>query len=112
MKIGFIRKYDLSSNPQLTERFKFKECTFTRRISSKSDKVYSKGFYPLDYSEIVENAQMMKEHPGIMLVQEPFLLDDELRERCIRWVEWANRVDPKEYDPFANLAGGADSADS
>ena len=67
MKIGFICKYDLSSNPQLTERFKFKECTFTRRISSKSDKVYSKGFYPLDYSEIVENAQMMKEHTALLL---------------------------------------------
>lgn len=108
MKIGFIRRYDLSINPQLTERFKFMECTFTRRISSKGTRVYSKLFYPIDYSEIVENAQILKEHPGIMLVQEPFLLDDELRERCIRWVEWANKADPKEYDPFADLAGGAE----
>ena len=108
MKIGFIRRYDLTSNPHLTERFKFKECTFTRRISSKGDRVYSKGFYPLDYSEIVENAQMMKEYPGIMLVQEPFLLDDELRERCIKWVEWANKADPKDYDPFEDLTGGAE----
>lgn len=108
MKIGFIRRYDLDINPHLTERFKFKECTFTRRISSKGDRVYSKLFHPLDYSEIVENAQMMKEHPGIMLVQEPFLLDDELRERCIRWVEWANKADPKEYAPFADVTGGAE----
>lgn len=108
MKIGFIRIYDLTLNPHLTERFKFKECTFTRRISSKGDRVYSKLFYPLDYSEIVENAQMMKEYPGIMLVQEPFLLDDELRERCIKWVEWANKADPKDYDPFADLTGGAE----
>lgn len=109
MKIGYIRRYDLNSNPQLTERFKFKECTFTRRISSKSDRVYSKLFYPLDYPEIVENAQMMKEHPGIILVQEPFLLDDELRERCIRWVEWANKADPKEYDPFADMTGDVEN---
>ena len=27
----------------------------------------------------------------------------ELREKCIKWVEWANKVDPSEYDPFANL---------
>lgn len=109
MKIGYIRRYDLDSNPHLTERFEFKECAFARCISSKSDRVYSKLFCPLDYSEIVENAQMMKEHPGIMLVQEPFLLDDELRERCIRWVEWANKADPKEYDPFADMTGDAEN---
>lgn len=109
MKIGYIRRYDLNSNPHFTERFEFKECAFARCISSKGDRVYSELFYPLDYSEIVENAQMMKEHPGIMLVQEPFLLDDELRERCIRWVEWANKADPKEYDPFADITEGAEN---
>lgn len=31
---------------------------------------------------------------------EPFLLDDELKEKAIKWVEWANKADPKEYDPF------------
>lgn len=28
-------------------------------------------------------------------------MDDELREKVIKWVEWANKADPKEYDPFA-----------
>lgn len=103
MKIGYINKYDLELNPQLTEKFKFIEDTFTRRISSRSDRVYSKRFSPLDYEEIVDNANMMKEHPGIILVQEPFLLDDELRAKAIRWVEWANKADPAEYDPFARM---------
>lgn len=103
MKIGYINKYDLELNPQLTEKFKFIEDTFTRHISSRSDRVYSKRFSPLDYEEIVDNANMMKEHPGIILVQEPFLLDDELREKAIRWVEWANKADPAEYDPFARM---------
>lgn len=103
MKIGYINKYNLELNPQLTEKFKFVEDTFTRRISSRSDRVYSKRFLPLDYEEIVDNANMMKEHPGIILVQEPFLLDDELREKVIRWVEWANKADPAEYDPFARM---------
>lgn len=103
MKIGYINKYDLELNPQLTEKFKFIEDTFTRRISSRSDRVYSKRFSPLDYEEIVDNANMMKEHPGIILVQEPFLLDDELREKAIRWVEGANKADPAEYDPFARM---------
>ena len=33
MKIGYIVKYDLTLNPNLTERFKFREVAFTRRIS-------------------------------------------------------------------------------
>lgn len=103
MKIGYIKKYNLEMNPHLTEKFKFVEDTFTRRISSRSDRVYSKRFLPLDYEEIVDNANMMKENPGIILIQEPFLLDDELREKAIRWVEWANKADPAEYDPFARM---------
>lgn len=101
MKIGYIRRHNLELNPQLTQKFSFIEDTFTRRISSKSDKVYSKKFYPLDYSEIVLNANLMKNNSGIVLVQEPFLLDDELREKAIKWVDWANNADQKEYDPFA-----------
>ena len=102
MKIGYIVKYDLTLNPHLTERFKFREATFTRRISSRGDRVYSKMLQcPIDYEEIVDNAEIMKKSPNLILVQEPFLLDDELREKAIRWVEWANKVDESEYDPFA-----------
>ena len=103
MKIGYIRRNNLELNPHLTEKFKFIESTFTRKISSKSDRVYSKKFMPLDYEEIVDNANMMKNNSGLILVQEPFLLDDELREKAIRWVEWANNADPKEYEFFPEL---------
>lgn len=101
MKLGYIRRNNLELNPHLTEKFQFKEASFTRRISGKGDRVYSKMFVPLDYEEIVDNANLMKENSGLILVGEPFLLDDELREKAIRWVEWANNADPKEYDPFA-----------
>lgn len=102
MKIGYIVKYDLELNPNLTERFAFREGTCTRTINSRGDKVRSKILrFAVDYEEIEENAKLLKENPGIMLVREPFLLDDELRDRAIRWVEWANKADPKEYDPFA-----------
>lgn len=101
MKIGYIQRYDLELNPHLTERFKFVEDTFTRRLSNRSDRVYSKKLRPLDYEEIVDNANIMKKNPRIILVQEPFLLDDKLREKAIRWVEWANKADESEYDPFA-----------
>ena len=96
MKIGYIQEYDLELNPHLTERFKFREASFTRRISSRGDRVYSKMLqFPVDYEEIVDNANMMKNN------SEPFLLDDELREKVVRWVEWANHAEPSEYDPFA-----------
>ena len=103
MKLGYIRKHNLELNPQLTEKFTFNECTFTRRISSRGDRVYCKLLYPVDYEELVLNAEMMKKDSGLIIVNEPFLLDDELREKAIRWVEWANQADPKEYDIFAEI---------
>lgn len=102
MKLGYICRYDLRLNPHLTYRFKFREASCTRRINTRGDKVYSKMLaHPVDYEEVVDNANIMKNNDNLILVQEPFLLDDELRERVNRWVEWANKVDPKEYDPFA-----------
>lgn len=102
MKLGYIMRYDLKLNPHLTERFKFREATFTRRITSRGDRVYSKMLpYPVNYEEIVDNAEIMKNNPGLILVGEPFLLDDELKDKVTKWVEWANHADPKEYDPFA-----------
>ena len=49
----------------------------------------------------MENANFMRNNPRLILVQEPFLLDDELKEKVVKWVEWANKADPSEYDPFA-----------
>ena len=102
MKIGYIQQYDLELNPYLTERFKFREASFTRKINSRGDRVYSKMLlYPVDYEEIFSTAEMMKKNPKLIIVREPFLLDDELRQKVIEWVEWANKADPKDYDPFA-----------
>ena len=102
MKIGYIQEYDLDLNPHLTERFKFREASFTRRISSRGDRVYSKMLqFPVDYEEIVANANIMKNNSDLILVREPFLLDDELKEKVTKWVEWANHAEPSEYDPFA-----------
>lgn len=57
MKIGYIQEIDLELNPHLTEKFRFKEATFTRRISCRGDRVYSKLLaFPVDYEEIVSNA--------------------------------------------------------
>lgn len=104
MKIGYINRYDLKLNPHLTERFKFIEANATRTINSRGDKVRSKILMsPVDYEEVSDNAKWMKESPELIIVCEPFLLDDELREKVKKWVEWANKADPSEYDPFADL---------
>lgn len=101
MKIGYIAEINQELNPG-RERFQFREAAFTRRISSRGDRVYSKMLaFPVDYEEIVDNANMMKKNDSLILVREPFLLDDELRKKVTKWVEWANKADPSEYDPFA-----------
>lgn len=101
-KIGYIAEYDLELNPHLTEKFKFREASFTRTINSRGDKIRSKMLiFPVDYEEVADNAAMMKRNPNLILIREPFLLDDELRDKCTKWVEWANKADPAEYDPFA-----------
>lgn len=101
MKIGYIAETNQELNPG-RERFQFRGATFTRRISSRGDRVYSKMLaFPVDYEEVVDNANMMKKNDSLILVREPFLLDDELREKVTKWVEWANKEDPSEYDPFA-----------
>ena len=104
MKIGYIAVYDLELNPNLTEKFRFREASATRTINSRGDKIRSKMLpFPVDYEEIVDNANIMKKYPKLILVKEPFLLDNELRDKVTKWVEWANNADPNEYDPFANM---------
>ena len=106
MKIGYIRRNNTELDPT-RPRFEFREATFTRRISSWGDRVYSKMLvFPVDYEDIVETANEMKNDSGIIMVNEPFLLDDDLRKKIVRWVEWANKADQKQYDPFADLFDG------
>lgn len=101
MKIGYIQRYDLKLNPHLTERFKFLEAPCTRTINSRGDKIRSKLLcWAVDYEEVYDNANLMKENPKLIIVDEPFLLDKDLKEKCIKWVEWANKADPKDYDPL------------
>lgn len=97
-KIGYISVYEEDGR----KKFKFREATFTRTINSRGDKIKSKILmFSVEYEEIVSIAKMMKDNPKLIVTREPFLLDDELREKCVKWVEWANNAEPWEYDPFA-----------
>ena len=101
MKIGYIKRNNLELNQQLTDKFTFIECNYTRKITRCSDRVFTKRFYPFDYDEVNMNTEIMEKNNGLMLVGEPFFLDDVLREKAVKWVEWANKADPKDYDFFA-----------
>ena len=100
LRIGYIAKYSDPQDPN-SHRFVFFEDSYTRRISGRGDRVYSKMFYPVDYDDVASNTDMMNED-GIILICEPFFLDEKLREKAARWVEWANNASPEEYDPFAD----------
>ena len=42
IEIDIEKKYDLEMNPHLTDRFQFKEATYTRKINTRGDRIYSK----------------------------------------------------------------------
>lgn len=110
MRIGYIQVYDLKLNPHLKRKFEFIEAGATRRTANQWDRVYSKMLQcPVEYSEVVDNANIMKKNPRIILVQEPFLLDDELREKVVAWVKWANSAEESEYAPFVGLSKDAEA---
>ena len=95
MQIGYIRRVKNSSK---RTSFEFISTPYTRKISPRSDKVYTKLFFPFEYSEVEINTNLLKGNNEIMLVNEPFFLDEDLEKRAVRWVEWANQANPEEYD--------------
>lgn len=103
LRIGYICEYNLKLNPQLTDRFEYKEAPYTQSISSRGNKIKSKLLScSVDYDDVKRNTDTMKQYDGIVVVREPFFVDDELRERVLKWVEWANKADQADYDPFAD----------
>lgn len=101
MRIGYIVRYGKDSDV----RFKYREDSYTRKITSRGDRVYCKMLYPQDYDDVQSNTEIIREK-GLILVQEPFFVDDEIREKVIRWIEWANNENtkPSDYDLFESEA--------
>lgn len=110
--IGYVHRINSELNPDVAERFRYNEASYTRRIGSRSDTVRSKLFYcSLDYEDVASNTRILQKNPKLVLVNEPFFVDDELRERIKKWVEWANQADPKEYDPMYELLHGSENSE-
>lgn len=93
--VGFINKvlFDMKGNEnywRLTEG-KVKSIT----INSRGRRIKADHFYTLDADEIESNTKWMEETEGLVLVREPFLLTDKLKERANKWIEQENASNPE-----------------
>ena len=104
-KIGYIRRTEYEDGH--TE-FKYIEAKI-KQLRIRKDggvSVYSDRFLALDMAELEDNAQIMADHSGLVLVGEPFITNEELSEHLQKVVDhWnvhgaetllGNRTRPKE----------------
>lgn len=88
-KIGYIRRQE---NPDGTTTFKLIEAKIKSvRIGKKGTSVYSDGFRAFDTEELEDNAELMSGTSKIILVNEPFVTNDEMSERLKNVVEHWNK---------------------
>jgi hypothetical protein len=86
-KIGYIRRATVDGK----EQFKFIEAKIKSvRVGKKQTSVYTDKFYALDAEEIEFNTEMIGKGSGIMLVNEPFITNDEYSEHCRKTVDYWN----------------------
>ena len=109
-KIGYIRRQE---NPDGTTTFKLIEAKIKSvRIGKKGTSVYSDRFRALDAEELEENAELMSDTSKLILVNEPFIMNDEMSERLKKVVDhWnkhgaetllGNRTEPPKEDSNGN----------
>ena len=103
MRVGYIIKR-VDENGK--ETFKYHESNATRRIGVRSDTVKIPFLYgTTPYEEIDDNTNMMSGENGLIIVNEPFFTNKEMKERCERWCEWANSCEHREYSFFGEQKG-------
>lgn len=86
-KIGYIRRATVDGKDQ----FKFIEAKIKSvRVGKKQTSVYTDKFYALDAEEIEFNTEIIGKGSGIMLVNEPFITNDEYSEHCRKTVDYWN----------------------
>lgn len=86
-KIGYIRRATIDGK----EQFKFIEAKIKSvRVGKKQTSVYTDKFYALDAEEVEFNTEMISKGKGIMLVNEPFITNDEYSEHCRKTVDYWN----------------------
>ena len=89
--IGLINKVLFNMKDDRTNYWKLSEGKVKSiTINSKGRRVKADHFYTLDADEIESNTKWMVETQGLILITEPFILTDELRERVTMWIEKEN----------------------
>lgn len=86
--IGYICKNYVDGK----EQFEYIEAKIKSvRIGKRGTKVYTDKFYVLDAEDIEHNTEWMNETaPQLILVQEPFITNPEIAERCRKNVDYWN----------------------
>lgn len=88
-KIGYIRRQE---NLDGTTTFKLIEASIKSvRIGKKGPSVYSDRFRALDAEELEWNTEIMSDNSALVLVDEPFITNDELSKRLQKVVAHWNK---------------------
>lgn len=88
-RIGYIRRQEHADG---TTEFKFIEAKIKSvRIGKKGISVYSDKFRALAAEELEENAELMADTSRLILVNEPFVMNDEMSERLQKVVAHWNK---------------------
>ena len=88
-KIGYIRRQE---NLDGTTTFKLIEAKINSvRIGKKGISVYSDRFRALDAEELEDNTEIMSGNSSLVLVEEPFITNEEMSERLKRVVDHWNQ---------------------
>lgn len=87
-RIGYIRRLKDENGK---EQFKYFEAKIKKVvIGKKKTSVYSDRFYALDAEELESNTEFFDMQKGLLLVNEPFITNNELADWCQRNVDYWN----------------------
>ncbi len=86
-KIGYISS---SKDEAGKETYEFIEAKIKRiNVGKRITSIHTNKFHALDIEDIESNTKIITEHK-IMLVNEPFITNDEYSERCRKTVKYWN----------------------
>ena len=87
--IGYLIKGQGPTEPAPT--WKLRETKVDRIALCKDGAhIHTKGLTVQLDEEIQSNTEWLLESPQLILVHEPFVLNDELRDRVEHWIQWVN----------------------
>ncbi len=89
--IGYVNKVLFNMKDERTNYWKLSEGKVKSiTINSRGRRVKADHFYTMGAEDIEANTKWMVENECLILVCEPFILTDELRQRVEGWIEREN----------------------